>query len=198
MRLSQLIKPDTMVARSISLERDFDDETTLERYFLTGKGIDIVRRLASGLNGQRVSAWSIVGPYGMGKSAFVNYLLSLCGPIGDSKSRLARKMTMEKDPSLLSRFEDSLKKRRVKGRGLFRVAAPASFEPVNRTLAKALLQALQRTGEEAADTSRIRTLALEFSTVSEHDIPETATLVEFYKSAANAFGAPVVLVVDEF
>ncbi len=71
MKLSELVRPDTMIARSVNLERDLNNPETLDRYQLTGKGLEILRRLAAGLNGENISAWSLADSHG----AFVhNYL----------------------------------------------------------------------------------------------------------------------------
>lgn len=47
MILSEFIAPDVMVARSVNLERDMGDEVPLRHYYLTGKGLQILSRLAA-------------------------------------------------------------------------------------------------------------------------------------------------------
>lgn len=78
MILADFILPDVRAARSVNLERDRGDQATLRQYHLTGKGLEILNRFVSALDGERVSAWSLIGPYGMGKSSFANFLLALC------------------------------------------------------------------------------------------------------------------------
>ena len=69
MILSEIVSPNAVVARSVNIERDMGDESTLNQYILTGKGLEIISRLVAGLNGEKISAWSLTGPYGMGKSS---------------------------------------------------------------------------------------------------------------------------------
>jgi hypothetical protein len=100
MILADFISPDVRAARSVNLERDKGNQATLRHYHLTGKGLEILSRLASALNGERVSAWSLTGPYGMGKSSFANFLMALCGPANEEETRIARQILEEKDNSL--------------------------------------------------------------------------------------------------
>lgn len=145
MILSDFISPDVMVARSVNLERDMGLETTLRHYHLTGKGLEILSRLVAALNGERVCAWSLTGPYGMGKSSFANFLMALCGPEADEETKTARRMLREKDKYLARELHHVLGKRFARTNGLFRVAVTSSFESIesiNRTLANGLLRAL--------------------------------------------------------
>jgi len=65
MKLLEFVHPDVSVTRSVNLERDRGYEMTLKSYQITGKGIEILRRFFSALNGERISAWSLTGPYGI-------------------------------------------------------------------------------------------------------------------------------------
>ncbi len=105
---------------------------------------------------------------------------------------------MEKKPSLLSRFEDGLKQQRLKVRGVFRIAGTASFEPINRTLARALYHAIKRANKNAADSAALRQIASELPDFLERDYPEASKLADFFDKAGKAFGAPIILIIDEF
>jgi ABC-type molybdenum transport system ATPase subunit/photorepair protein PhrA len=142
MILADFISPDVRAARSVNLERDKGNQATLRHYHLTGKGLEILSRLASALNGERVSAWSLTGPYGMGKSSFANFLMALCGPASEEETRIARQMLEEKDSSLGMNLFQLLSKHSSREKGLFRVGVTASFESINRTLARGLRRAL--------------------------------------------------------
>ena len=86
-KLSEIIYPDMKITRSINIERDRGNISQLKEYHLTVKTLEILERFADALEGERVTAWSLTGPYGMGKSAFANYFLSLTG----EDQRAARK-----------------------------------------------------------------------------------------------------------
>src|SRR5258708_271424 len=80
MRIAEALNIKTRFMRSVSLKRDFRDETALKGYVLTPHVRANLERLAGGLaprSGQR--AWRITGDYGTGKSSFalaLSHLLS--------------------------------------------------------------------------------------------------------------------------
>lgn len=195
MKLSDIVRPDRMVARSVNLERDMNDPAGLDRYLLTGKGLEIVRRLAAGLNGEKVSAWSLTGPYGMGKSAFVHFLLSICGGSGEAKARAARQKLAEKDNDLTERLDRAFRKRGVAETGLFRVPATAAFEPVNRTLGNALARAM---GESAEPSDEFNALRADVAEWLDNGANDGSRLVAFFREAVRICRTPVAVVVDEF
>ena len=78
--ISQFIKPDMEVARSVNLERDAGSIDIVNDYQVTDKTREVLSRFGDALLGEKISAWSLTGPYGMGKSSFINYLLALTSP----------------------------------------------------------------------------------------------------------------------
>lgn len=198
MRLSEIVRPDIRIARSVNLERDLGDPESLDRYLLTGKGLEIIGRLAAGLNGEKVSAWSLTGPYGMGKSAFVRFLLSLCGDFRAETTGTARQLLARKAPDLSDRFLAVMKSRRADRVGFFQVAATAAFEPINRTLADALARAVQRAHEKSLPGVQFRELNAEAAALRESADPDPARLAALFREAGRIARAPVAVVVDEF
>lgn len=198
MRLSEFISADVNVARSVNLERDMGTETTLKHYHLTGKGLEILSRLVAALGGERVSAWSLTGPYGMGKSSFANFLLALCGPQDDLDTRMAWRMLQRRDLHLSRQLHQLLTKHAAGTTGLFRVAVTSSFESINRTLANGIRRALLA----AKHRSRLRRENTQLIGRAE-DLcaqaqPETARLMNLFRDIQRFHGAPVALVIDEF
>jgi hypothetical protein len=66
--ISQFIKPDMEVARSVNLERDAGSIDIVNDYQVTDKTREVLSRFGDALLGEKISAWSLTGPYGMGKS----------------------------------------------------------------------------------------------------------------------------------
>lgn len=193
MNLSALIAPRAHVARSVNLERDQNSSSSLSQYRLTGKGLEILIRFVAALAGEPVWAWSITGPYGMGKSSFVRFLLALCGPERDQATRLAWEILGKTNPHLSRQLHQLMRKHKVHARGFLRVGVTASFEPLNRTLLKGLINALQHTQDDAAP--ELLQLAV---SLSEHDIIETSELAQLFEVIPRKTGVPLVLVIDEF
>ncbi len=198
MILSDFVSPDSAVARSVNLERDMGDEAALRQYLLTGKGLEIIDRLTSGLNGERVSAWSLTGPYGMGKSSFVNFLLALCGPGQKKETKIARKMLKNKDIQLHDKFQKILTKNRASAKGFFRVAATSSFEPINRTLADGLHRSIVKFHTGASAEKKFRGLFSDIEKSLRQEIIETQHLTMLFKKVGKLSGVPVTIFIDEF
>ena len=199
MRLSDLVRPDARIARSVNLERDLGDPSTLDRYILTGKGLEIIHRLTAGLDGDPVTAWSLTGPYGMGKSAFVHFLLSLCGhPTREAATTGAARRTLKQtDPGLADALLAAMKARRIKSKGFFRVPATAAFEPINRTLARALARAVRSEANADPDNADLTALDAALADLQNRDPIDSTQLVALFQEAGRIHRTPVAVVVDE-
>jgi hypothetical protein len=137
MKLSDYIYPDMNLARSINLERDCGKADVISDYNITAKTREALGRFVDALQGERVSAWSLTGPYGMGKSAFVNYLMAITGPLGTQVSQIALQKLKETDSDLHKMLSSSMS-RVVGDEGFFRVSVTAAYEPINCTLVRGL------------------------------------------------------------
>ncbi len=196
MRLSDIITPDTQVARSVNIERDFGHTATLKQYILTANGLALVRRLAGALNGSAVSAWSLTGPYGMGKSAFGNFLLALCGPGANPETQTALRILAEQDAALHQEWLANVKQQSLAHRGFFRIPVTAAFEPLNLSLARGLLRALPHTQLLAsADITGLSARLQQWINQSPADARE---LLEIFTAIQRCADAPLIIVVDEF
>ena len=90
--------------RSVDLARDVDDPDALEGYVITPSVRDAAIRILAGLSAEsRQRAFRIVGPYGVGKSAFGVFLAQLLqerrprpchGTAVRSNRRFCRRSTM--------------------------------------------------------------------------------------------------------
>jgi len=199
MFLSDIVTPDSIIARSVNIERDLGDITTLKQYILTEKGLEIIGRFVAAMKGEKISAWSLTGPYGMGKSSFVNFFIALCGAGSEKQSRVARKILKASSESLHKSFLKSLSiKVARKPKGFFRVVATSSFEPINRTLAKALKSALQREFPELQLNKPAASLVSQLEKFIDTDTTDTALLTKYIQQAGQLYEAPVVVVLDEF
>ena len=89
--LSELFQVKSRFYRSVNIIADYDDPDALTDYILSPLGRTVLRRIGDGLKpGSRVRAWSIVGPYGAGKSAFALFLAKVlgCPQNADARERL--------------------------------------------------------------------------------------------------------------
>ncbi len=64
--------------RSIALDRDIHDESTVANYLVTPAALGALRQIGVGITTRQTQrAWKIVGPYGSGKSALIVMLAQL-------------------------------------------------------------------------------------------------------------------------
>ena len=196
MKLSDLVFLDINVARSIHIERDFGQKSTLKDYQITQKSTEVIKRFVSALKGEKISAWSITGPYGMGKSAFSNFLIALTGEKSNPETKLARSKLRQADNNLhhdlqqaLSRFSNS--------RGFFQVPITAAYEPINKTLVSGLLKSI-RYHCRTQRNPRIKSLITSLSRLLEQECPESTEVFGKYKELHYLLDTPIILVIDEF
>ena len=104
MSLANQIHVNTRYTRSINVERDRGSPAIVDAYLPTARSIDILEDLSATLGPKdRPRAWSLVGPYGSGKSSFALFLHELLGPPGSAQTAAGRALAAER-PDLARRF----------------------------------------------------------------------------------------------
>ncbi len=194
MKLSRLIRCHPATARAVRLENCLDNASFLRHYLLTGHGLALVKRLIAGLQEGPVSAWSLTGPYGMGKSACINFLLALCGPAEQPACRVATQMLKARDETLLLQLEAARQAHQVARQGFLRIPVTAALQPLNHTLARGLEQALRLN----TAFSLPRALNLRLKQLLKNSVIDGQSLVELYDEAARRLRTPLLIVLDEF
>jgi len=193
MYLIDLVQPDINVPRSINLERDKNSLSVINDYQLTSKTLEIFNRFIRAIQGEKVSAWSLTGPYGMGKSSYCNFLLSITGPKNDTRTKAARKALKSADPVLYRDFKTGLSQ--ISGqRGFLRVSVTAGYESVNHSLARGLHEALQ-----AVEGDPIREALIEsISKLRQEKIIPSQDLIDLFKHVMQTQQQPLIIILDEF
>ncbi|AEG14181.1 hypothetical protein Desku_0565 [Desulfofundulus kuznetsovii DSM 6115] len=192
MKLLDFIFPDMNIVRSVNLERDYEHIGLIEDYQITAKTLEILGRFVDALQGERVSAWSLTGPYGMGKSAFVNYLLAVTGPSGSRRSQIALEKLKCADSKLYRELSSSMS-RMVGKAGFFQVPVTAAYEPVNDTLARGLHNALA-----ASELPNKDELIARLESLREQKAIDSQKLFAAFKDTYHLSNRPLLVVVDEF
>lgn len=101
MKLINLIKIKSRFHRSVQIELD----SALDDYVVTQSGLKILKRIESSIGNKRgTRAWTITGPYGSGKSAFIVFLKTLLGDGTAKEVNKARELLKKADKKL---FESS-------------------------------------------------------------------------------------------
>ena len=152
MTIADRIAVNTRYTRSVNVERDRGSQTLVEAYLPTATSVKLLDDVADALAAtDRPRAWSLVGPYGSGKSSFALFLHELLGA-GPSKTA-ARKV--------LTREEDGVARRFARQRPWCRVALSGSDEPLPQRLLAAIDDAAaaywsRRQGRRPAVLARLR------------------------------------------
>ncbi|MES9901840.1 MAG: hypothetical protein ABW168_04040 [Sedimenticola sp.] len=78
MSIQNKIRIKTHYTRSINMERDADSTSVVESYIPTTRALSTLESIATALKAdENPRAWSLVGPYGTGKSSFAVFLAHL-------------------------------------------------------------------------------------------------------------------------
>lgn len=201
--LSNFITIEQRFARSINLERDAGQVEPLNDYKITPSTINVLENIANvALNGSSGGAWSLVGPFGSGKSSAALLVDAAFGP-----SSTARKLTWsiidEASPETGKLIQQAHAKYSTTKGGFNRGLVTASREPVSHTLLKALYFATaQNNGKDKgkkylAKMDKFRDV---FEKIISINISEIDKYSEIILDTAKCLAedAPLLLIIDEF
>ena len=190
MTLADRIAVNTRYTRSINVERDRGSRAIIEAYLPSPGGIELLGGISDALGrADQPRAWSLVGPYGSGKSSFALFLHELLGT-GPSRTA-ARKILDAEKPTIARRFARS-------GRWC-RVVLSGSEEPMPARLLGALEDAARahwadRPGRRPAVLERIRRAR------RQRTVPNSVLLQlvdDLQDALENADAGGLLLLVDE-
>lgn len=111
MSLVDKIKVNANYTRSINLERDSDSISVIRSYIPTNRAKETLKAVGESISdiGPKPRAWTLMGPYGSGKSSFAVYLSHLLGKRKDKATIVAQEVLQTSDESILSLFCDKEK-----------------------------------------------------------------------------------------
>lgn len=190
MKLLDYVQPVINVARSVNLERDLNNLYFATEYHITAKTLQVLDRFADALKGERVTAWSLTGPYGMGKSAFVNFLLTITRPANNWTKRMLLKVKEANDLTY-SNLSEGMKK--VAGKkGFFQIFVTANYESVNHSVARGIKQALEKGNFGFKDT------LIKLQKLQKEKVINTQELLAIIEELRSVLKLPFIIVIDEF
>jgi hypothetical protein len=148
-KLSDHIEIGRRFLRSVNLEKDFNDDFQNGDYIITTTGRRVLQQLAEGLeDNSAYRAWTITGPYGVGKSAFGVFVTKLlCG--GDSSAAGALRKLAAADPARAREYE-RFRRFRESRKPFYPLLITARRAPASLCLLEAVLSAVTQFRNEAA------------------------------------------------
>jgi len=196
MSLDDRITVNAHYTRSINLERDATTASVVSAYIPTSRAIKTLERISATFKiEQAPRAWSLVGPYGSGKSSFAIFLAHLLASTDEDASKAALSVLRKANAGLARRFQNIVRD----SSGHCYVLLTGSPEPLSRRLVAALAEAAtaywsKRLGKKPSIIKELHGL------LRKKTVP-TSMVVEAIKklqdAVAHAGGNGILIVLDE-
>jgi len=137
MSLTDLISINANYTRSINLERDYDSVALIKSYIPTSRTLFALNKSLATLNTEAdmPRAWTLVGPYGSGKSSFAVFLSLLLANPDSAGFETAISVLDETDSELAGQFQTIGKETTL---GHCVLLLTGSSEPLGKRLIQAL------------------------------------------------------------
>ena len=131
MKLEKLVKVDNWFSRSINLERDSFSIDAINAYVPTSTSVKTLKSLLATFNNKKIArSWSLIGPYGSGKSSFGIFLNALLQPSSSKQFKLAITKIAELDDALAKAFHKKLHK----SEGCVNILLTGSYDGLTKKL----------------------------------------------------------------
>ncbi len=185
--------------RSTNLEKDFAAAYQNGEYIITPMAREALRRLAEGIaNGSPFRAWTLTGPYGVGKSAFAVFLTQLLCEAGQ-QSKQARSQLEQVDPLLKVHLRD-LGLFRKDSKGFLPVLATARRTSAAKCLAEGIIAATSSVHDQTVKSS-VKAIEEKLKSQQNGQAWDTRQIVDALASLSKAATLSgyqgVLLIVDE-
>ena len=188
------ISVSAQYTRSVNLERDSGSESVVKGYIPTSRALQTLERIGNTLDGlDQPRAWSLVGPYGSGKSAFAVFLNNLLSILDGSAHKAALSVLDKSNKKIASGFKSI-----AKGNGHCVAMLTGSSEALSQRLVKSLYASAERywEGQRGRKPAVIAQLGKLIGKPVEHS--QLLEMIESLQTAvAKAGGNGVLIVIDE-
>ena len=195
MKLNKVISLNNWFSKSVNLERDSSTSEALSSYVPTSVS---KRMLSSFFESQKKDvslsrAWSLIGPYGSGKSSFALFLTGLLEDPASDIHKLACKKLQKFDDDLFKQHKKIIKNTN----GFFNVLVTGSTEPIEEKLYKSIFQSLEDSNILDKDKKKTLKTKIANKRITSSDVinlvKEIQTLLQNSSNDYSGF----VLIVDE-
>ncbi len=196
MSIADRIHVKSHYTRSVNLERDASSVALVEAYIPTSRALRTLTQFADAFAASEAPrSWSLVGPYGAGKSSFAAFLSHLLGDPNAESTQAALKVLRKADQGLARRFGRVSKD----SKGHCVVLLTGSPEPLGRRLVAALASSAEdfwrgRSGPRPKVIGELQQLS-EQDAVSTSDIVHV--LERLQSKLADTGAAGLLIVLDE-
>ncbi len=134
MSIIEKVELNTHYTRSVNIERDATSADVVKSYIPTSRALRTLERVVDAFGERQAPrAWSLIGPYGSGKSSFSIFLNHLVGEPSSIPTKAAYSV-LSSEKKLLSAF----KRENQKTRGFFKILLSGAPEPLSKRLVQSL------------------------------------------------------------
>lgn len=196
MSLREKIQVNAHYTRSVNLERDSNSIDVVNAYIPTSRALRTLSKIADTFHDRQAPrAWSLVGPYGSGKSSFSVFLAQLLSHPDDLATKAAYRVLGGAEKELATSFEKPAKGKS----GYFKVLVTGAPEPLSLRLLKGFADSAQmywsaRKGKNPQIVSKLKT-AVATGDVSTTELVNLVKEVQAQLSKSGSAG--ILLVIDE-
>lgn len=189
--IADLLRIPGRYLRSVHLERDFNDASSLQNYIVTPPMVSVFSRIVEGLRpGSGRRAWRITGDYGTGKSSFALVLAHLLrDPGAPSLTGIRQSVDREVELDALSLIPSRM----------VPVLVTGAREPLVPAIAQAIARSLDQVNGQCSDSESSEDLRNRAAAVAASgDASQLLRLLDRLGSHATHKGrSGVLLVLDE-
>ncbi|RLA40306.1 MAG: hypothetical protein DRR42_26055, partial [Gammaproteobacteria bacterium] len=137
MSLENKIAVNTHYTRSINLERDADSSAVISAYIPTSRALRTFARVSETFHAnQAPRAWSLVGPYGSGKSSFSVFLSQLLSNPKSPNTKVAQRILTDANQSIATPFITATSN----SSGFFKILITGAPEPMSKRLVRGIAE----------------------------------------------------------
>ena len=140
MSISDKVLVNTHYTRSVNIERDSGSEAVINAYLPTSRAIRTLERMALALNQKQMPrAWSLVGPYGSGKSAFSVFTSQLLSNPRHRTTKKTQSNLATADKKLATTFRSAT----ARSMGMLQVLVTGAPEPMGKRILAGIQTAME-------------------------------------------------------
>ncbi|WP_462158657.1 hypothetical protein [Pseudoalteromonas sp. GB56] len=196
--MKELITVNSQYTRSINLERDHSSGSTVASYIPTSRSKRLFERLVASFdNDTHPRAWSLIGPYGSGKSSFSVFLSHLLGNPSSKTSKSAFDVLNANDVEQAEAYAKHV----ADTSGYIQILISGSPEPLGQRVLTGLKNATEnyyqgRRGKTPAIVEEIRQAEVE-GTSSSQLVKLIEKLQNEIQKSSGMKAKGILLVIDE-
>ena len=193
MKLAKKIATDPWFTRSINLTRDINSEDSIDAYIATSTTKTTLESISKGFeNSKYPRAWTLIGPYGSGKSSFGLFLNALASENKPMQSKAFDRLS-DFDQTLSENVTNHFKKKKI-----FRIVLSGSYDLFENHLVEALSKAVYQLEDSEKISSKLKTNTEDLAKKTDPNASEIIALIEMLQDELETLSYKgIFITVDE-